>query len=135
MAMRVRIHTDGGARGNPGPAGIGVAILDPGGRLLAEVAEYLGEATNNVAEYSALIRGLERALELGATEVEVRADSELMVRQMLGEYKVKHEGLKPLHARAQALKTQFAHFDIAHVRREQNAIADALANKAIDAGQ
>ncbi len=130
--LRVVIYTDGAARGNPGPAGAGVRIEGRDGAALAEIAEYLGEATNNVAEYRALLLGLERARTLGAREVEVRSDSELLVRQMTGAYKVRNEGLRPLVARAHALAGAFASVDYVHVRREGNRDADRLANLAID---
>lgn len=126
------LFTDGAARGNPGPAGIGVVIRDATGAVVDEIAEYLGETTNNQAEYRALVRGLERAVALGADGVEVRADSELMVRQMLGQYKVKHPELKPLYEQAKGLVAKVAQFGIRHVPREQNREADALANRAID---
>jgi ribonuclease HI len=129
---RVVIYTDGAARGNPGPAGAGVRIEGPDGAALAEIAEYLGETTNNVAEYRALLLGLERARALGAREVEVRSDSELLVRQMTGAYKVRNEGLRPLVARAHALADGFTSVDYVHVRRESNRAADRLANLAID---
>ena len=125
-------YTDGAARGNPGPAGAGVQILDAGGSCVAEVVRYLGEATNNVAEYSALILALERAIELGASELEVRSDSELMVRQMTGRYRVKNEGLKPLFERARTLAGKLERVAYVHVRREANREADRLANQAID---
>lgn len=128
------IYTDGGARGNPGPAGCG-AVLKQDGRTLCEIGKYLGVTTNNVAEYSALLAALEKALELGLKEVEVRMDSELVVRQMNGQYRVKNEGLIPLFRKAQQLASRFGSFRIVHVRREMNAEADRLANKAIDAQQ
>ncbi len=131
--MQLVLWTDGGARGNPGPAGIGVVITDAAGTLVAEIAEYIGEATNNQAEYRALIAGLERARELGATRIDIRMDSELVVRQLQGEYKVKNEKMKPLYTEATHLLRGFEHYTIAHVRREQNAEADKLVNQAIDA--
>lgn len=127
------LATDGAARGNPGPAGIGVCIRDAKGEVVAEIAEYLGETTNNQAEYRALLAGLERAIALNASEIEVRADSELMVRQINGQYKVKHPDLKPLFEQAKALLTKFSKSTVCHVRREENRDADALANQAIDA--
>lgn len=127
-------YTDGGSRGNPGPAGIG-AVITRGGKVLAEISEFLGTTTNNVAEYTALIRALEKGLECGVEKVEVRTDSELMVRQMLGEYRVKNEGLKPLFLKAQALKNRYKSFAIIHVRREYNKEADSLANQAMDLGK
>lgn len=130
---RLILWTDGGARGNPGPAGIGVVMTDAQGEVVAEIAEYIGEATNNQAEYRALIAGLTRAQELAATVVDIRMDSELVVRQLQGEYKVKNENMKPLYAQATALLKTFARYTIQHVRREQNAEADKLVNQALDA--
>lgn len=131
-AERLVIYTDGAARGNPGPAGAGVRIEGPDGAALAEIAEYLGETTNNVAEYRALLLGLERARVLGASQIEVRSDSELLVRQMTGAYRVRNEGLRPLVARAHALADAFASVAYVHVRRESNRAADRLANLAIE---
>lgn len=128
----VIVYTDGAARGNPGPAGAGVCIRDREGITLLERARYLGEATNNVAEYMALVIGLEEALELGASEVEVRSDSELVVRQMLGEYRVRNQRLRELHERAHGLARRFEHVAYVHLRREKNLDADRLANLAID---
>ena len=99
--MKLIVNVDGGARGNPGPAAIGVVIRDGEGNVLEDLGETIGEATNNVAEYKALIRGIERARELGADELDLRGDSELVVKQMLGQYKVKHPDMKPLHARGE----------------------------------
>lgn len=130
---RLILWTDGGARGNPGPAGIGVVMTDAQGEVVAEIAEYIGEATNNQAEYRALIAGLTRAQELAATVVDIRMDSELVVRQLQGEYKVKNENMKPLYAQATALLKTFARYTIQHVRREQNTEADKLVNQALDA--
>ena len=124
---------DGGARGNPGPAAVGVVIRDAGGEVIADAAEPIGNATNNVAEYRALIRGIELAAQNGATELELYGDSELVVKQIRGEYKVKDAGLKPLHAEARAALSAFQTWSFAHVRREQNAEADALVNQALDA--
>lgn len=148
------VYIDGGARNNPGPAAIGVVLYergeleapaaDPAASPVgpastpaiapaprAQIGLYIGEATNNVAEYFALLRGLEEAAAAGATEVEIRSDSELLVKQMNGEYKVKNEGLRPLHGRARALSlrvpTRFV-----HIPREQNRIADGLVNRALD---
>ena len=101
-SVKVVVHVDGGARGNPGPAAVGVVVSTPDGEVLDEAAEPIGEATNNVAEYRALLLGLERARALGATEVEVVNDSELVARQVTGAYKVKHPAMKPLHAEARA---------------------------------
>lgn len=133
------MYTDGGARGNPGPAGIGVQILDEQGTLLKEFGEYIGEQTNNVAEYTALIRALEELLKLYGPKlrdmrVEVRMDSELVVRQMSGVYKVKEPTLKTLFARAAGLKLEhIPNLIFTHVRREKNKRADELVNEAIDA--
>ena len=128
------VWSDGAARGNPGPAGIGVMITDPDGEILAEIAEPLGIATNNVAEYTAAIRGLERARELGASEVLLRADSLLLIQQLAGRYKVKNARLKELHARASMLAAGFARVRYEHVARELNTEADRLANVGVDAG-
>jgi ribonuclease HI len=131
--MKVVVHVDGGARGNPGPAAIGVVVSDADGRLLEEVAEPIGETTNNVAEYRALLRGLERAHALGADEVEVVGDSELVAKQVSGQYKVKHAGLRPLHAEARRALAGFERWHVRTVPRAQNAAADALVNAALDA--
>ena len=128
--MRAVIHTDGASSGNPGPSGLGVVILLNG--KTHEIAEPIGEATNNIAEYSSLVRALEHTLELGASEAEVYMDSELVVRQMLGSYKVKNAGLKPLFEKAMALSKKFKDFSIAHVPREQNKEADRLSKKALE---
>lgn len=130
--MRVIIFTDGGARGNPGPAGIGGVIYDENDEKLAEVSEYIGEATNNQAEYRALIVTLEKAKELGATEVECFLDSELVVKQLNLEYKVKNEGLAPLFLQAHNLTVQIGKVHFHAIPREQNKKADALVNRAID---
>lgn len=127
-----RVHIDGASRGNPGPAGIGIAIFDPEGGLRERIHESIGEATNNVAEYRALLAALDRALALGIQELEVRSDSELLVRQLQGKYQVKHPGLKPLFAAARERIARLRRFRIQHVPREQNAEADALANQGID---
>ena len=131
--MRLKVNVDGGARGNPGPAAIGVVIRQ-GDEVIDEISERIGEATNNVAEYRALIAGISRAGELGATEIELVGDSELVVRQVKGEYKVKNAGIKPLHAETLAALDGFDSWSIEHVRREDNADADALVNQALDAG-
>ena len=125
---------DGGARGNPGPAGYGARVEDAKGNVVRELSGFLGFTTNNVAEYGGLLAALGAARELGARSLEVFADSELMVRQMNGQYKVKNEKLKPLHAKAQALASGLASFRIRHVRREENRDADKLANEAMDRG-
>ncbi len=125
------IHIDGAARGNPGPAAFAFVISHNGDAVLEEKG-YLGETTNNVAEYTALIRGLQKAAQLGAEAVEVRSDSQLLVRQMNGEYKVKHENLLPLHREATRLAGRFRSVDIRHVYREENKEADRLCNEALD---
>ena len=124
---------DGGARGNPGPAAAGAVVSSPAGDVLDETSERIGDATNNVAEYRGLLLGLARAGALGATEVDVVNDSELVARQVTGEYKVKHAGIKPLHAQALAALAPFEHWSIRTVPREQNARADELVNEALDA--
>jgi ribonuclease HI len=131
-ATRLVVHVDGGARGNPGPAAIGVVISAPEGELVEELAERIGEATNNGAEYRALLRGLERAAELGAREVEIVGDSELVARQMTGEYKVKHPSIKPLYEEAVGALRAFDRWSIRAVPRAQNVRADELVNAALD---
>jgi ribonuclease HI len=128
------LHVDGGARGNPGPAAIGVVISSADGALVEELGEPIGHATNNVAEYRALLRGLERARELGASELEIIGDSELIARQVSGVYKVKHPAMKPLYEQAMAALGRFDRWRIRTVPRAQNARADALVNAALDAG-
>mgnify|MGYP001358700298 FL=1 len=129
------IYTDGGARGNPGPAGAGAAIFNKDMKLVAEVSEYLGEQTNNWAEYEAIILGLEKLSSIAkGEEVTVRLDSQLAQRQLLGEYKVKDQGLYKQYLRVQNLLPKFKSVAFEHVRREQNKEADALANKAMDKG-
>lgn len=131
--MRVVVHVDGGSRGNPGPAAAAAVISSPDGEVLDEAAVTLGRATNNVAEYRGLLLGLERARALGATEVDVINDSELIAHQVNGRYKVKHADMKALHAEALAALRGFERWSIRPVRREQNAGADALVNQALDA--
>ena len=131
--MKVVLHVDGGARGNPGPAAIGVVVSSPEGEVLDEVAETIGVATNNVAEYRALLRGLERAHTLGASEVEIVNDSELVAKQLTGAYKVKHPAMKPLYAEAIAALRRFDGWRVRSVPRAQNARADELVNQALDA--
>lgn len=126
------LFADGGSRGNPGPAASGAVLLDPRGEFLDEVGLYLGRATNNVAEWTALCIGLERAVERGIRRLAVRLDSELVVKQMRGEYRVKHPDLQPLYRRARALLGEFDHVDIKHVRRKDNALADRLVNEVLD---
>lgn len=127
-------HSDGGARGNPGPAGYGVVIHDESGRKVAALSQYLGQQTNNFAEYQGLLAALEYALQHGPKALQVISDSELLVRQMKGIYKVKNPTLKDLHARAQELIAQLDWFSIGHALREQNREADRLANQAMDRG-
>jgi ribonuclease HI len=131
--VTVKLFTDGGSRGNPGPAGIGAVIFDDAGECLGEVSEYIGRATNNVAEYKSLIEGMKKALELNISEIEILMDSQLVVRQVLGEYRVKNEGLKPLWKEACVLFKKFDKADIKHTRRENNVDADRLVNQALDA--
>ena len=132
-SLRVQVHVDGGARGNPGPAGAGVCIVDAdGGRVLYRGGIFLGHATNNVAEYRGMLHGLETAATLGADEVELIADSQLIVRQMTGQYRVRNPGLKPLYEAARELAGKFGKCSFRHVRREQNTQADRLVNMAID---
>lgn len=126
------VACDGASRGNPGPAGIGVHISTEDGRTVAEVAEGIGETTNNVAEYKAVIRGLQRAAELGATDVVLRSDSKLLVEQLLGRYRVRTAHLVPLHAEVQGLAGGFASLRVEHVPRERNESADRLANRGVD---
>jgi ribonuclease HI len=129
----VVVHVDGGSRGNPGPAAAAAVISSPDGEVLEEATVTLGRATNNVAEYRGLLLGLERARALGATEVDVVNDSELIAHQVNGRYKVKHADMKPLHAEALAALRGFERWSLRPVRREQNADADALVNQALDA--
>ncbi len=131
--MKARLSTDGGARGNPGPAAYGYVLETFDGKVLDARGEAIGRATNNVAEYRALIAGLERAIELGVTEVEVVSDSELLVKQMRGEYKVKNEALRALSLEAAALAGQMGKVAYRAVRREHNKLADRLVNEALDA--
>ena len=130
--MKVVVHVDGGARGNPGPAAAGAVVSTPAGEVLDEAAEAIGVATNNVAEYRGLLLGLARAHALGADEVEVVNDSELVAKQVTGAYKVKHRDMKPLHAAALQALGGFERWSIRSVPRAQNADADALVNQALD---
>jgi ribonuclease HI len=129
---RLVLHVDGGARGNPGPAAIGVVACDPNGEQVATLGERIGEATNNVAEYRALLRGLELALAQGAREVELINDSELVAKQLTGAYKVKHPAMRALHEQALAALSGFERWSIRSVPRAENAQADALVNEALD---
>lgn len=126
------MYSDGASRGNPGLAAAGAVVFNPAGKVAAEVSEPLGIHTNNYAEYQGLIKGLEAALELGARRVEVRMDSELLVKQATGQYRVRHPGLIPLSIRVNELRRQFDAVTFKHVRREYNKHADALANRALD---
>lgn len=133
---RVVVYSDGGSRGNPGPAGFGAVVLDPSTsppRELATVSEAIGVTTNNVAEYRGAIAALETAAQLGATEVELRADSKLVVEQLSGSWRVKQDHLRPLFERARALMKGFERVQLRHVPRDENTHADALANQAMDA--
>jgi ribonuclease HI len=127
------LFADGGSRGNPGPAALGAVLVDESGGLLRQVAEFLGTTTNNVAEWRALLAGLSAALEMGVDDLKVRLDSELVVRQLSGVYRVKHPDLIPLHDRARSMMRRFAHVEVRHVPRNQNKAADALVNAVLDA--
>ncbi|MGN6558428.1 MAG: ribonuclease HI family protein [Solirubrobacterales bacterium] len=129
---RLVVNVDGGARGNPGPAAIGVVVRDGGGEVLEKVGEKIGEATNNVAEYRALLRGIELAAAHGGTDLELIGDSELVVRQVEGRYKVKNAGIKPLHQEVKRALQDFDAWSIRHVRRAENSDADRLVNEALD---
>jgi ribonuclease HI len=131
--VKLVVHVDGGARGNPGPAAAAAVLSTPEGDVVDEAHEYLGVATNNVAEYRGLLLGLQRARALGADEVEVVNDSELVAKQVNGVYKVKHPDMRPLHAEALKALRDFARWSIRSVPRAQNAGADALVNQALDA--
>jgi ribonuclease HI len=133
--VRLVVHVDGGARGNPGPAAAAAVVSTPDGDVLDEAREVLGVATNNVAEYRGLLLGLERARALGATEVEVVNDSELVAKQVNGLYKVRHPDMRPLHAEAAAALAGFDRWTVRSVPRAQNAAADALVNAALDAAR
>jgi ribonuclease HI len=130
--LKVIVNVDGGSRGNPGPAAIAAVVQEPGGGVLEESAERIGKATNNVAEYKALLLGIERAAGLGATELELVGDSELIVRQVEGKYKVKDATMKELHAEVKKALSGFEDWSIRHVRRELNSEADRLVNEALD---
>lgn len=133
--MKVIVHVDGGARGNPGPAAAACVISSPDGEVLGEHSQLLGRATNNVAEYRALLLGLARARDIGASEIEVVGDSELIAKQVGGIYKVKHEAMRPLYLQAMEALRGFDRWSIRTVPRAQNAHADALVNAALDAGR
>jgi ribonuclease HI len=130
--VHATLFADGGSRGNPGPAAGGAILLADDGKPLCEVNEYLGVATNNVAEWTGLLIGLRAALELGVQELDVCLDSELVVRQLSGVYRVKHPNLIPLYTKVRALLRQFSRVEVKHVRRAENAAADALVNQALD---
>jgi len=130
--LKLVVNVDGGARGNPGPAAIAAVVQDADGGVLEERGERIGEATNNVAEYRALLLGIERAAALGASELELVGDSELVVKQVKGEYKVKDATMRKLHAEAKRALGDFESWSIRHVRRERNAEADRLVNEALD---
>ena len=128
---KIEVYVDGASRGNPGEAGIGI-VIKQGNNILLEVGSYIGKTTNNVAEYMAFIRGLEEAIIMGDENVKVISDSELMVKQIKGEYRVKNEGLKPLYFHAKELIKKLRNFEIEHAYREENKHADKLANQGID---
>ena len=128
---KVVIHSDGVSRGNPGPAAIGAIIRDERGRLLASISQPIGRATNNQAEYRAIIAALEKALALGARQVELNSDSELVVRQIKGQYRVRKEALRPLYQRVKELQSFLEGFTVRHIPRQQNREADKLANAAL----
>jgi ribonuclease HI len=130
--MKLVVNVDGGARGNPGPAAIAAVVQDPEGGVLQERGERIGRATNNVAEYKALLLGIEMAGTLGASELELVGDSELVVKQVKGEYKVKDATMRELHAQVKAALGGFDSWSIRHVRREHNAEADRLVNEVLD---
>ena len=129
---KIKLYTDGGARGNPGPAGIGAVIFDEKENVIAEVSKYIGEATNNQAEYRALIAGLTKAKELGVLELEVFLDSELVVKQINREYRVKDQHLAPLFLEVYNISLGFKKIVFKHIRREKNELADKLVNQALD---
>lgn len=131
--MKLVIHVDGGSRGNPGPAAVAAVLSTPDGEVVADAKETIGVASNNVAEYKALLLGLQRARELGASEVEVVNDSELIQKQINGEYKVKHPDMKPLYAESMSALAAFDSWQVRSVPRAQNKDADALVNQALDA--
>ncbi len=130
--VEATLFADGGSRGNPGPAASAAVLIDPGGELLEEIGAYLGVATNNVAEWTALVLGLEAAAKRGIRRLAVRLDSELVVKQLRGEYRVKHAGLQPYYRRAQQLVRSFAEVEVRHVRRNENKLADGLVNRVLD---
>jgi ribonuclease HI len=131
--LKARLHTDGGARGNPGPAAYGFVLEAEDGTVLAAEGHAIGSTTNNVAEYSGLVAGLRKAIELQVTELEVVSDSELMVKQMRGEYRIKNEALRGLSTEAKTLARRLGRVEYRHVRRAHNELADSLVNDALDA--
>ena len=133
--MKATLYADGGSRGNPGPAASGAVLYDEQGNVVEEIGKFLGVATNNVAEWTALLEGLKAALALGFDEIAIRLDSELVVKQLSGAYRVKHPGLIPLHAQAKSLLRKFSAVDVRHVPRKANAAADAVVNQVLDANR
>jgi ribonuclease HI len=133
LDVKATLYADGGSRGNPGPAASGAVLYDERGEVLEEIGTFLGVATNNVAEWTALLEGLKAALDRGVDEIAIRMDSELVVKQISGQYRVKHAGLIPLHAQAKSLLRKFANYEIRHVPRKANAAADAVVNQVLDA--
>jgi ribonuclease HI len=129
---RLRLYSDGAARGNPGPSGAGAVLIEPGGQVVARLGKYLGNQTNNYAEYMGLLLGLKHAKSMGAKEIEVFADSELLIRQLGGRYQVKSPTLRPLYEEAVKLLNDFSRVKLVHVPREMNAAADEMSNRAID---
>jgi ribonuclease HI len=129
---RLRLYSDGAARGNPGPSGAGAVLIEPGGQVIARLGKYLGHQTNNYAEYMGLLLGLKHAKTLGAKEIEIFADSELLIRQLGGRYQVKSATLRPLYEEAVKLLNDFSRVKLVHVPREMNAAADEMSNRAID---
>lgn len=129
---RLRLYSDGAARGNPGPSGAGAVLIEPGGQVVARLGKYLGHQTNNYAEYMGLLLGLKHAKTLGAKEIEIFADSELLIRQLGGRYQVKSATLRPLYEEAVKLLNDFSRVKLVHVPREMNAAADEMSNRAID---
>lgn len=135
--MKIIVHSDGGARGNPGPAAIGVVIEKEDGEMIEEISEAIGDTTNNIAEYTAVLRGLQVlevlfGAKVAEMEVDWRLDSELVVKQLAGQYKVKNPGLRPLYEEIRDLRARFPHLTLKHVRREENKEADRLVNEALD---
>ena len=132
MDKRVILYVDGACRGNPGPGAIGVVILNNTGHTIRQISGYIGDTTNNKAEYRALITALEEAAQLGVQHLDIRTDSELLVRQLQQTYRVKSANLRPLYQQAKELLAKFESFDITHIPRENNTVADRLANEALD---